>query len=175
MLNFNLIIVTTDLSEYSLRALPYAVGFAERFHAALKVVFVDEPTLEVSGTAFVGVDPVAIQRWNSDAIRDTLAKVVADLPKDVDVETKVLNGAAVDQIVKYASAVNADLIVSCTHGRTGLAHALMGSTAEGLVRRAPCPVLTLKQPMTVTAERKKRDSSPRRRTTGERRTRVRNT
>ena len=151
MLNFNVIIVTTDLSEYSLRALPYAVGLAERFKAKLKVVCVNEPALQVSDVAFVGVDPLISQRERGAAIRDELAKVVSGLPKTVDVEAKVLEGPAVDQVVKYASDINADLIVSCTHGRTGLSHVLMGSTAEALVRRSPCPVLTLKQPMPVTA------------------------
>ncbi|MCI0451689.1 MAG: universal stress protein [Candidatus Latescibacteria bacterium] len=151
MLNFNLIIVTTDLSEYSLRALPYAVGLAERFKAKLKVVCVNEPALQVSDVAFVGIDPLISQREHSAAVRDALAKVVASLPKTVDIEGKVLEGVAVDQVVKYASEVNADLIVSCTHGRTGLSHVLMGSTAEALVRRSPCPVLTLKQPMPVVA------------------------
>lgn len=151
MLNFNLIVVTTDLSEYSLRALPYAVGLAERFKAKLKVVCVNEPALQVSDVAFVGIDPLISQREHSAAVRDALAKVVASLPKTVDIEGKVLEGVAVDQVVKYASEVNADLIVSCTHGRTGLSHVLMGSTAEALVRRSPCPVLTLKQPMPVVA------------------------
>ncbi|HXV14897.1 MAG TPA: universal stress protein [Candidatus Krumholzibacteria bacterium] len=151
MLNFNVIVVTTDLSEYSLRALPYAVGLAERFKAKLKVVCVNEPALQVSDVAFVGIDPLISQREHSAAIRDALAKVVAGLPKTVDIEGKVLEGVAVDQVVKYASEINADLIVSCTHGRTGLSHVLMGSTAEALVRRSPCPVLTLKQPMPVAA------------------------
>ena len=148
MLNFNVIIVTTDLSEYSLRALPYAVGLAERFDAKLKVVCVNEPALQVSDVAFVGIDPVISQREHSAAIRDQLAMIVSGLPK-MNVEAKVLEGSAVDQVVKYASEINADLIVSCTHGRTGLSHVLMGSTAEALVRRSPCPVLTLKQPMPV--------------------------
>ncbi len=150
MLNFNVIIVTTDLSEYSQRALPYAVGLAERFDAQLKLVCVNEPALQVSDIAFVGIDPRVSQREHAAVIRDSLAKIVAGLPK-IDVEAKVLDGNAVDQIVKYASEVNADLIVSCTHGRTGLSHVLMGSTAEALVRRSPCPVLTLKQPMPVAA------------------------
>ena len=149
MLNFNVIIVTTDLSEYSLRALPYAVGLAERFDAKLKVVCVNEPALQVSDVAFVGVDPVISQREHSAAIRDQLAIIVSGLPKTLNVEAKVLEGPAVEQVVKYASDINADLIVSCTHGRTGLSHALMGSTAEALVRRSPCPVLTLKQPMPI--------------------------
>jgi universal stress protein A len=151
MLNFNVIIVTTDLSEYSLRALPYAVGLAERFEAQLKLVCVSEPAIQVADVAFVGIDPVLSQHQHSAVIRDGLAKIVAGLPKTLDVEAKVLEGVAVDQIVKYAQETNADLIVSCTHGRTGFAHVLMGSTAEALVRRAPCPVLTLKQPMMVAA------------------------
>lgn len=153
MLNFNVIIVTTDLSEYSLRALPYAVALAERFDAKLKVVCVNEPALQVSDAAFVGIDPLISQREHIGAVRDALAKVVAGLPKSVDIEAKVLEGIAVDQVVKYASEINADLIISCTHGRTGFAHVLMGSTAEALVRRSPCPVLTLKQPMPVAATR----------------------
>ena len=151
MLNFNVIIVTTDLSEYSLRALPYAVGLAERFDAQLKVVCVSEPAIQVADVAFVGVDPVLSRRQHTNMIRDSLAKIVAELPESIDVEGKVLEGIPVEQVVDYAKQVNADLIVSCTHGRTGLAHALMGSTAEALVRRSPCPVLTLKQPMMVAA------------------------
>jgi len=151
MLNFNVIIVTTDLSEYSLRALPYAVGLAERFDAQLKLVCVAEPAIQVSDVAFVGIDPVLSRRQHVEVVSDTLAKIVAGLPDTIDVEAKVLDGVAVDQIVDYANAINADLIVSCTHGRTGLAHVLMGSTAEALVRKSPCPVLTLKQPMMVAA------------------------
>ena len=150
MLNFNVIIVTTDLSEYSLRALPYAIGLAERFDAKLKVVSVNEP-MQIPDVAFVGVDPVPSQHERDTAIQDKLDEIVGNLPISMDVEAKVLEGPVVDQIVKYAREINADLIVSCTHGRTGLAHALMGSTAEGLVRRAPCPVLTLKHPMPIAA------------------------
>ena len=151
MLNFNVIIVTTDLSEYSLRALPYAVGLAERFDAQLKVVCVAEPAIQVSDVAFVGIDPVLNRRQHMEVVRDTLTKIVAGLPDTIDVEAKVLDGVAVDQIVDYAKHINADLIISCTHGRTGFAHVLMGSTAEALVRKSPCPVLTLKQPMMVAA------------------------
>ena len=151
MFNFNVIIATTDLSDYSMRALPYAVGLAERFDATLKIVCVSEPELQ-TGIAFVGFDPVATEREHTAAVKDGLDQIVASLPKTIDIEAKVLESVAVDQIVAYAQEINADLIVSCTHGRTGLSHMLMGSTAEALVRRSPCPVLTLKQPMMVVAE-----------------------
>jgi len=155
MLNFNLIIVTTDLSDYSLRALPYAVGLAERFDASLRVVSVSEPALPVSDVAWVSPMIAATDDERAAEIKQTLDKLIADqVPKSVNAESRVLFGNPVDAIVEYARETNADLIVSCTHGRGGLSHVLMGSTAEALVRHSPCPVLTLKQPMTVAAVRK---------------------
>jgi universal stress protein A len=155
MLNFNLIIVTTDLSDYSLRALPYAIGLAERFDADLKVVSVNEPALPVSDVAWVSPMIAATDDERAAEIKKTLDKLIADqVPSGVRSEAKVLFGNPVDAIVDYARETNADLIISCTHGRGGLSHVLMGSTAEALVRHSPCPVLTLKQPMPVGAVKK---------------------
>ena len=155
MLNFNLIIVTTDLSDYSLRALPYAIGLAERFEAELKVVSVNEPALPVSDVAWVSPMIAATDDERAAEIKKTLDKLIADqVPSGVRAEAKVLIGNPVDAIVDYARESNADLIISCTHGRGGLSHVLMGSTAEALVRHSPCPVLTLKQPMPVGAVKK---------------------
>lgn len=155
MLNFNVIIVTTDLSDYSLRALPYAVGLAERFDADLRVVSVNEPALPVSDVAWVSPMIAATDDERAAEIKRTLEKMIADqVPSNVRAEAKVLFGNPVDAIVEYAREINADLIVSCTHGRGGLSHVLLGSTAEALVRHSPCPVLTLKQPMPVAGVRK---------------------
>ena len=155
MLNFNLIIVTTDLSDYSLRALPYAVGLAERFDAELKVVSVNEPALQVADVAWVAPMVAATDDERTVEIKNALDKLIADkVPRGLRAESKVLFGNPVDAIVEFARDSNADLIVSCTHGRGGLSHVLMGSTAEALVRHSPCPVLTLKQPMPVGATKK---------------------
>lgn len=155
MLNFNVIIVTTDLSDYSLRALPYAVGLAERFDADLRVVSVNEPALPVSDVAWVSPMMAATDDERTAEIKRALEKLIADqVPQTVRAEPTVLFGNPVDAIVEYARETNADLIVSCTHGRGGLSHVLLGSTAEALVRHSPCPVLTLKQPMPVTGVRK---------------------
>jgi nucleotide-binding universal stress UspA family protein len=152
MLNFNVIVVTTDLSDYSLRALPYVIGLAERFSAKVKLLCVHEPT-----------PPLAELGWAScsmlepgDAVlcraRKTLARIVEEqVPPGVEIESEVRTGNAVQTIVEFARQQNADLLVMCTHGRTGFSHALMGSTAEAVVRLAPCPVLTLRQPMPVAA------------------------
>jgi nucleotide-binding universal stress UspA family protein len=155
MLNFNLIIVTTDLSDYSMRALPYAVGLAERFDARLKVVCVVEPVMLAPDIAWVSVDGPMSEAERTVEIKASLDQVISEqVPAGVDVETQVMTGNPVEVIIEYARDTNADLIVACTHGRGGLSHLLMGSTAEALVRRSPCPVLTLKQPMPVTATKK---------------------
>lgn len=155
MLNFNVIVVTTDLSDYSLRALPYAIGLAERFRSELKIVCVNEPALQVSDVAWVGIDTRAAEEERAREVRSAVEKIIREqVPKGVRASGHVLTGNAVDEIIEYARANNADLLVLCTHGRTGLSHVLMGSTAEAIVRRAPCPVLTLKQPMPVGASRK---------------------
>jgi nucleotide-binding universal stress UspA family protein len=152
MLNFNVIVVTTDLSDYSLRALPYAVGLAERFDATLKILCINEPTLPVADAAWGGFDVRATDTALLAEARRTLDRIVQEqIPRGVGVEATVVTGNAVEAIIGFARDQNADLLVMCTHGRTGLSHVLMGSTAEAVVRRAPCPVLTLRQPMPVTA------------------------
>lgn len=155
MLNFNVIVVTTDLSDYSLRALPYAIGLAERFEAKLKIVCVNEPALPVSDIAWIGVDSRASDEEREKEAAAAIDKIIREqVPRGLDVEAKIFTGNAVENIINYARDTNADLLVMCTHGRSGLSHVLMGSTAEAVVRRAPCPVLTLKQPMPVAAARK---------------------
>jgi len=155
MLNFNVIVLTTDLSEYSLRALPYAISLADRFDAKLKIVSVNEPTLQVSDVAWVGIDTRAADEALAREAQGTIERIIREqVPGGVEAEAKILTGNPVDSIIDYCRETNADLLVTCTHGRSGLSHVLMGSTAEALVRRAPCPVLTLKQPMPVGAVRK---------------------
>jgi nucleotide-binding universal stress UspA family protein len=153
MLSFRIIVVPTDFSDHSLRALPYAIDLADKYAARLKVVYVNEPALQVSDVAWVGVDERALQADHVREARRHLEKLVLEqVPADVPTDAEILTGNAVDEIIQYALDVNADLVVMATHGRSGVSHMLMGSTAEHVVRKAPCPVLTLKQPMTVRAE-----------------------
>jgi nucleotide-binding universal stress UspA family protein len=147
MLSINVIVVPTDFSNHSLAAIDYAVGMAEAYDAKLKVVFVNEPGLEISDMAWVGVDERAMsEKQLTDARRSIEETVLDRIPVDVSVDAEILHGNAVKKIIEYASDVNADLIVMATHGRTGVSHALLGSVAEQVVRKASCPVLTLKNP-----------------------------
>jgi len=153
MLNFHAIVVTTDLSDLSLRALPYAVNLAERFHATLDVVHVNEPLLPVSELGWVASDAMASQGLRQVEAKTLLDKIVRErVPANVKVTAHVINGHPAEAIAEFARDHNSDLLITYTHGRTGISHALMGSVAEALVRRAPCPVLTVKQPMPVLAQ-----------------------
>jgi nucleotide-binding universal stress UspA family protein len=153
VLSFRIIVVPTDFSDHSMRALPYAVDLAAKYDARLKVVFVNEPSLQVSDVAWVGVDERTVNEDHVREARRHLEKVVLEqVPTDVPADAEILTGNAVEEIIRYALDVNADLIVMATHGRSGMSHMLMGSTAEHVVRKAPCPVLTLKQPMIVRTE-----------------------
>jgi nucleotide-binding universal stress UspA family protein len=152
MLSFRVIVVPTDFSDHSLRALSYALGLAGKYDADVKILFVNEPGLQVSDMAWVGVDERSLKDEHVKEARANLDMIIREqIPPDMAVEAIIRSGDAVDEIIAYADEVSADLIVMATHGRTGLSHMLMGSTAEQVIRRASCPVLTLKHPMHVTS------------------------
>ena len=152
MISFGVIVVPTDFSDHSLRALPYALGLAEKYGAKVKILYVNEPALQVSDMAWVGVDDRALKDEHVSEARKNMENIIRDqIPPEMAVETQVRSGDAVEEIIHFAEDVGADLIVMATHGRGGLSHILMGSTAEQVIRKASCPVLTLKHPMQVTS------------------------
>jgi nucleotide-binding universal stress UspA family protein len=151
-LSFRVILVPIDFSDHSLRALPYALGLAEMYGAEVKLLYVSEPALQVSDMAWVGVDEEVLKGEHVDDALDHLERIIRDhIRSEVTAQAVVRSGDAVDEIIQFAEEVDVDLIVMATHGRSGLAHILMGSTAEQIIRRASCPVLTLKHPMQVTS------------------------
>jgi nucleotide-binding universal stress UspA family protein len=147
LLSINVIVVPTDFSRHSLAALDLAVGLADSYGANLKVIFVNEPGLKISDMAWVGVDERTMSEQHVTEARRSVERVVLDrIPVDIPADAEILHGEAVAKIIEYAADVNADLIVMSTHGRTGMSHAFLGSVAQQIVRRAPCPVMTLKRP-----------------------------
>jgi universal stress protein A len=145
---FSRILVPTDFSPPSDAALDYARILAAKFGSALQVLHViDDPTAAsefvpdgfAASTDSIRAGLVAHSRERLDA----LVTAVDRARYHAHIET--LFGGPAQTIVDYALAVGAGLIVMGTHGRTGLAHLLMGSVAEQVVRTAPCPVLTVRQ------------------------------
>ena len=133
------ILVPIDFSPASEKALAYAVPLAKLCEAKLTLLHDLEPIATPDFAAF----PLAID--NDKAVRASrlkLERVASDLTLRMLTETfLVRNGRAFNEITSAARTLKVDLIVISTHGRTGLKHVLMGSTAEKVVQHAPCPVL----------------------------------
>jgi nucleotide-binding universal stress UspA family protein len=140
-MRFSKILVPVDFSEFDSRAVALATSLAKDSGARLLIVHVEEPpTAYGEGGMYYGLP---------DPSLETLRKMLHEIqPPDAEVqhEHRFLQGHPADAIVRAAAAEQADLIVMSTHGRTGLFRFLMGSVAESVVRRAPCPVLTYKPP-----------------------------
>jgi nucleotide-binding universal stress UspA family protein len=146
MITLKRILAATDFSECSDRALRYACEFATAFDAELQLVSVIEPP----ATAYseFGIGSLEAQGLQESMRQGVEAKLQA-LPEASfagkrPVVRKILFGAPFVEIVRYARENEIDLIVLGTHGRGAIAHLLMGSTAERVVRKAPCPVLTVR-------------------------------
>ncbi len=142
------VLVPIDFSDYSKNALKYAVNFVKHFHAQLFLVYVVEPVIyppdfSMGQIAIPSVD-LEMDKRAIDEL-DKLAEL--EIPADIKVKSIVKTGKPFIEIIEIAEEENIDLIIIATHGHTGMEHILFGSTAEKVVRKAPCPVLTLREPI----------------------------
>ena len=150
MIALKKILVATDFSEPSDAALAYGRELARNFGAALTVLHTVEDILSRAYGIDAGValnDP-EMQRQIEAAARQKIDASISDEDRD---QLKAKNVILVSStpaaaIVSYARDSGIDLIVMGTHGRGGVAHLLMGSVSERVVRTAPCPVLTVRHP-----------------------------
>jgi nucleotide-binding universal stress UspA family protein len=145
---FTRILVPTDFGAASDAALEYARAFAAKFGASLYVLHVVEGSYASGpmGTEAFVVESPAIQQALMDDARARLdVRVNADDRVRFNATSELIVGASARVILHFAEERGIDLIVMGTHGRSGMAHLLMGSVAEKVVRHAPCPVLTVRQ------------------------------
>jgi nucleotide-binding universal stress UspA family protein len=139
MLKIRKILHPTDLSENSRAALEVASALARDYKAELFVVHVNKPAPIYAPDGIAMAVPIE----EPLALRGRLAQV---RPADstVKCQHRLLEGDPADEILKVAGVENVDMIVMGTHGATGLTRLLMGSVAENVLRKAPCPVLTVR-------------------------------
>jgi len=148
MVSIHKVLVATDFSEASDEALKYAKGLSEAFGASLHVLHVLEDlaahawTTEVYVAALPGVHE-EMERQARERLDQSLPAGERDKYR---AEVALRVGSPFVEIVRYAREERIDLIVMGTHGRGAIAHMLLGSVAERVVRKAPCPVLTVRQP-----------------------------
>jgi nucleotide-binding universal stress UspA family protein len=149
------ILLPTDFSECGNYALSYAASLARRFKASIICVNVIEPIVPTVGYSGM-TEPLPIaditEQLEDSAERELPKLAECDDCAGLDVEELVVHGEAASEIVRVAAERNVDLIVISSHGRTGLGRILFGSTAESVVRHAPCPVLVVKPPPQEDAE-----------------------
>ncbi len=146
MINLNTILVPSDFSECSDAAVRYGLELARRFDAEVHLLHVVPDPLTQPWAVEGFSAPLAdnLTAWQTDA-RERLTRLVpaGDLHR---VTVAVTVASPFLEIVRYAEENRADLIVMGTHGRGGVTHMLLGSIAEKVIRRAPCPVLTVRHP-----------------------------
>lgn len=139
MISLKRILVPHDFSETSDTAVRYGIELARKFGARLYVVHVGERMRSEMATEF----PLGLDEAVETAVRERLLKIVTPQERqELNPVFVVLPGSPSTEIVQYAKDEDIDLIVMGTHGRGVVAHALLGSVAEKVIRLAPCPVLT---------------------------------
>jgi nucleotide-binding universal stress UspA family protein len=139
MLPLRTILHPTDFSNYSNYAFRLACSLARDYGARLVVLHVAQPPTVVVGEGVMPL-PTAIDQERLQEQPHQLRPV--DLT--MRVEHRLVGGDAAIEVLRVGEEIKCDLIVLGTHGRTGLSRLLMGSVAEQIVRKASCPVLTVK-------------------------------
>ena len=142
MIAIKRILIPTDFSETSTAAIGYGVDLAERYGASVHLLHVIEKSAIPPEPEF----PLGIFEGQTVARERLVAVLSAAERAAFRTEVAVNIGHPSLEIIRYAKDHEIDIIVMGTHGRSGVSHMLMGSVAEKVVRKAPCPVLTVRHP-----------------------------
>ena len=142
------VLVPIDFSDYSKSALKYAVDFAQKFNAEIMLVYVVEPVIYPPDFSMGQIAiPSVNTEWDIKAKEEIDKLAASEIPDVVTVKTMIKTGKPFIEIIETAAEEDVDVIIIATHGHSGMEHILFGSTAEKVVRKAPCPVLTLREPI----------------------------
>lgn len=140
------ILVPVDFSPQSMKALQYALSFAEQYNARLVLLNVVEPAVYPTELGYIPSEIETLHESVLAGARERLRKLVQEqMPPGIPAEQQIRVGSPYLEITAAAKEMNSDLIVIATHGYTGLKHVFLGSTAERVIRHAPCPVLTVRE------------------------------
>jgi len=141
------ILVPIDFSDYSKNALKYAAKFAATFNAKLYLIYVIEPVIYPADFSMGQVALPAVDVDMNTRAKEELEQLAKREITGLEVVSLIKTGKPFVEIVETAMEEDIDLILIATHGHTGIEHVLFGSTAEKVVRKAPCPVLTIREPV----------------------------
>jgi nucleotide-binding universal stress UspA family protein len=146
---FKKILYATDFSETSEYAFEYAASLAEKFNSRLIIIHVINEPVDLRGFYVPHISFDTIEHEIAQSAEKMMDKFCSQKLKSYDnYERCTLSGIPYEEILKKAVEENVDLIVMGTHGRAGIDHFLFGSTAERVVRKAQCAVMTVRPPVT---------------------------
>ena len=142
--NLKQILVPIDFSDCSIKALEYALPLAKQFGASLRLLYVAQAVYPVA--ALGPLDLASLQAGERTEAEEKLTQLVNKVVGNTArAEVLVTTGQPSDEIARVARESETDLIVISTHGHTGIKHLWLGSVAEGVVRKSPCPVLVVRE------------------------------
>ncbi len=145
MKDFKKILFATDFSEISAYAFDYAATLAKKFNSRLIIMHVINEPVDLRGFYVPHISFDTIEREIALSAEKMMDKFCDQKLSNFDnFEKCTVSGIPYEEILKKADVENVDLIVMGTHGRAGIDHLLFGSTAERVVRKAACPVLTVR-------------------------------
>jgi nucleotide-binding universal stress UspA family protein len=141
---FKKILCPIDFSEFTDEILEYALDITKKYSAELHLIHII-PNLNYFTpyeSFFTPENLIVVEKNMETEINKDFDAIVKKI--DVPVKKIIRTGVAFVEIIDYARSESMDLIIIGTHGRTGLEHILIGSVAERVIRKAPCPVLTVR-------------------------------
>jgi universal stress protein A len=149
MIKLERILFPYDFSDLSLHALTYAKSFAESYRAELHIIHVVDEAYQYwmavgPNSLPIGPPPEELVAASKQELEKFVQEHLAG--SSLTIKATALIGRPFMEIIRYARDNKIDLIVLGTHGRSALKYALLGSVAEKVVRKAPCPVLTIRHP-----------------------------
>lgn len=148
MKEFSTILFATDFSEISEYAFEYAYTLAKKLNSKLIIMHVINEPVDLRGFYVPHISFESLEKEIEDAAEKMMKKFCSGRIEDLaGTETVIVSGIPYDEILAKADEEKVSLIVLGTHGRAGLDHLLFGSTAERVVRRSRCPVMTIRPPL----------------------------
>jgi len=148
MIKFKRILFPTDFSPSAQHALDYAISLALEYESTIILAHVIED-ISFNSSFTLSSFPTSLEYHHGmqERAKEELARVLSpQLKRQINVEEAVVRGRPFVEIIRVAKEKGADLIVMATHSQTGIRHSHLGSTAERVVRKAPCPVMVIRHP-----------------------------
>lgn len=139
------ILVPIDFSDCSMKALDYAVAFAQQFKARITLLYVVDLPIVASEMGMFIDQPSMEAEFRDNANAQLHELVRSRIAKKAKADTIISCGRAHPEIIETAKTTGMDMIIIATHGYSGFQKAFMGGTTEKVVRHAPCPVLVVRE------------------------------